>query len=195
MSLHYHKIVQNQWYGYPDEWFPSVSSTIGDRYPERSFFQLCIAITSGAFPLAVVEPARRFETPWSLTAPLGRSSVRPCWPLVPLDSKARPCASQDRCGLRPLPHLDLWRVDVRHLDRRARQARRVYDFVPRSDAALDGWMHHPEPAECEGHQVPEVPGEPVLRHARPAGLLLYPAQSAPGSWWWVPRRRSAEAGG
>ena len=47
VSLHYHKIVQNEYYGYPDEWFPSVSSTIGDRYPERSFFMLFIAITSG----------------------------------------------------------------------------------------------------------------------------------------------------
>lgn len=47
MSLHYHKIVQNEFYGYPDEWFPSVSSTIGDRYPERSVFMLFIALTSG----------------------------------------------------------------------------------------------------------------------------------------------------
>lgn len=45
--LHYHKIVQNAWYGYPDEWFPSVSATIGDRYPERSVFQILIAVTSG----------------------------------------------------------------------------------------------------------------------------------------------------
>jgi len=48
MSLHYYKIVQNEHYGYPQEWFPSVSATIGDRYPERSVFQLFIAITSGA---------------------------------------------------------------------------------------------------------------------------------------------------
>ncbi|KXG48690.1 Endonuclease/exonuclease/phosphatase [Penicillium griseofulvum] len=47
VSLHYHKIVQNEYYGYPIEWFPSVSATIGDRYPERSFFQVFIAITSG----------------------------------------------------------------------------------------------------------------------------------------------------
>ncbi|KAF7169244.1 hypothetical protein CNMCM5623_002062 [Aspergillus felis] len=47
MSLHFHKIVQNEHYGYPHEWFPSVSATIGDRYPERSFFQVFIAITSG----------------------------------------------------------------------------------------------------------------------------------------------------
>ncbi|KAK2779866.1 hypothetical protein FQN52_002346 [Onygenales sp. PD_12] len=47
VSLHYHKIVQNEHYGYPQEWFPSVSATIGDRYPERSVFQLFIAITSG----------------------------------------------------------------------------------------------------------------------------------------------------
>ncbi|KAF4126180.1 calcofluor white hypersensitive protein [Geosmithia morbida] len=47
LSLHYHKIVQNEHYGYPDEWFPSVSATIGDRFPERSFFMLFIAVTSG----------------------------------------------------------------------------------------------------------------------------------------------------
>ena len=46
-ALHYKKIVQNQYYGYPDEWFPSVSAAIGDRYPERAVFQLFIAITSG----------------------------------------------------------------------------------------------------------------------------------------------------
>ncbi|KAK1760301.1 Frag1/DRAM/Sfk1 family-domain-containing protein [Echria macrotheca] len=46
-ALHYKKIVQNEWYGYPEEWFPSVSATIGDRYPERSIFMIFIAITSG----------------------------------------------------------------------------------------------------------------------------------------------------
>lgn len=46
-SLHYHKIVKNEWFGYPDEWFPSVSAAIGDQYPERSVFQVLIAITSG----------------------------------------------------------------------------------------------------------------------------------------------------
>jgi hypothetical protein len=51
-ALHYRKIVQNEWYGYPEEWFPSVSATIGDRYPERSLFMLLIAITSGTWPLA-----------------------------------------------------------------------------------------------------------------------------------------------
>jgi hypothetical protein len=47
ISLHYHKIVKNEFYGYPHEWFPSVSATIGDRYPERSLFMFFIAITSG----------------------------------------------------------------------------------------------------------------------------------------------------
>lgn len=46
-GLHYQKIVQNEHYAYPDEWFPSVSATIGDRYPERSVFMVFIAITSG----------------------------------------------------------------------------------------------------------------------------------------------------
>lgn len=45
-NLHFHKIVENAHYGYPDEWFPSVSATIGDRYPERSIFQILIALTS-----------------------------------------------------------------------------------------------------------------------------------------------------
>ena len=45
--LHYTKIVQNEHYGYPEEWFPSVSATIGDRYPERSVFMVGIALTSG----------------------------------------------------------------------------------------------------------------------------------------------------
>jgi hypothetical protein len=47
VALHYHKIVENEYYGYPEEWFPSVSATIGDRYPERSVFMLLIANTSG----------------------------------------------------------------------------------------------------------------------------------------------------
>lgn len=46
-TLHFEKIVRNEYYGFPDEWFPSVSSTIGDRFPERSVFQILIALTSG----------------------------------------------------------------------------------------------------------------------------------------------------
>ncbi|GAA6017802.1 hypothetical protein JCM11491_004624 [Sporobolomyces phaffii] len=44
---HYHRIVKNEHYGYPHEWFPSVSATIGDWYPERNAFQVLIALTSG----------------------------------------------------------------------------------------------------------------------------------------------------
>lgn len=45
-TLHFDKIVTNAWYSYPEEWFPSVSATIGDRYPERSIFQILIALTA-----------------------------------------------------------------------------------------------------------------------------------------------------
>ncbi|KAJ2716425.1 Protein cwh43 [Coemansia spiralis] len=45
-KLHYLKIVKNEHYGYPNEWFPSVSATIGDRYPERNLFQVLIALTA-----------------------------------------------------------------------------------------------------------------------------------------------------
>ncbi|ORX62853.1 hypothetical protein DM01DRAFT_1297685 [Hesseltinella vesiculosa] len=44
---HYYKIVENEYFGYPDEWFPSVSATTGDRYPARAIFQIFIALTSG----------------------------------------------------------------------------------------------------------------------------------------------------
>ncbi|KAL4268280.1 Calcofluor white hypersensitive protein [Pleurotus pulmonarius] len=45
--LHYKKIVKNGVAGYPQEWFPSVSATIGDWYPERNIFQVLIALTAG----------------------------------------------------------------------------------------------------------------------------------------------------
>ncbi|KAG6909998.1 hypothetical protein DXG01_013998 [Tephrocybe rancida] len=44
---HYKKIVKNGVAGYPEEWFPSVSATIGDWYPERNIFQILIALTAG----------------------------------------------------------------------------------------------------------------------------------------------------
>ncbi|KAJ8072662.1 Protein cwh43 [Marasmius tenuissimus] len=47
LLLHYKKIVKNGVAGYPQEWFPSVSATIGDWYPERNIFQILIALTSG----------------------------------------------------------------------------------------------------------------------------------------------------
>ncbi|SDA02991.1 BZ3500_MvSof-1268-A1-R1_Chr11-1g03251 [Microbotryum saponariae] len=58
-ALHFQRIVKNQaghsytvdrftrWYTWPQEWWPSVSATIGDWYPERNLFQLVIAIVSG----------------------------------------------------------------------------------------------------------------------------------------------------
>ncbi|KAF9546488.1 hypothetical protein EC957_009701 [Mortierella hygrophila] len=44
---HYYKIVKNGVAGYPDEWFPSVSATTGDWYPERNICQIFIALASG----------------------------------------------------------------------------------------------------------------------------------------------------
>ncbi|KAI8065631.1 fgf receptor activating protein [Gongronella butleri] len=43
----YEKIVRNEFYGYPQEFVPSVSATTGDRYPARAYFQILIALTSG----------------------------------------------------------------------------------------------------------------------------------------------------
>ncbi|CAB4403883.1 unnamed protein product [Rhizophagus irregularis] len=44
---HYYQIVKNEYWGYPEEWFPSVSAATGDWYPARSIFQIFIAIASG----------------------------------------------------------------------------------------------------------------------------------------------------
>lgn len=46
-ALHYKRIVKNGIAGWPDEWIPSVSATIGDWYPERNIFQILIALNSG----------------------------------------------------------------------------------------------------------------------------------------------------
>lgn len=43
IKKHYIKIVTNQYYTYPNEWIPSVSATIGDRFPGRNFFQYLMA--------------------------------------------------------------------------------------------------------------------------------------------------------
>ncbi|KAI9029267.1 calcofluor white hypersensitive protein [Hyaloraphidium curvatum] len=43
----FYKVVKNEFYGWPEEWFPSISATIGDWYPSRNIFQIACAIASG----------------------------------------------------------------------------------------------------------------------------------------------------
>jgi hypothetical protein len=93
VSLHYHKIVQNEWFGYPEEWFPSVSATIGDRYPERSFFMVFIAMTSGT---ALELPSSLNSRRHTLTLESDRSAIRPRRPVVPPYCEARPQPAQVR---------------------------------------------------------------------------------------------------
>ncbi|KAN0065714.1 Protein cwh43 [Thecaphora frezii] len=47
LTLHYEKVVKNHVATYPQEWWPSVSATIGDWYPERNIFQVGIALMAG----------------------------------------------------------------------------------------------------------------------------------------------------
>lgn len=44
--LHYYKVVKNAYFGYPQEWIPSVSAAIGDKFPERNIFQLLMALAA-----------------------------------------------------------------------------------------------------------------------------------------------------
>lgn len=107
VSLHYHKIVQNEYYGYPEEWFPSVSATIGDRYPERSFFMLFIAITSGT-DVRGIQTLREL----GLTLSFIRSSIRIGRSLVPAHDSTEfyPAGICGVCG--SLPNTHMWRVDI-----------------------------------------------------------------------------------
>jgi hypothetical protein len=43
---YYLKVVRNEFYGFPEEWFPSVSATVGDLYPARSIFQIFLAFAT-----------------------------------------------------------------------------------------------------------------------------------------------------
>lgn len=46
MVLHYKKIVKNEYYGYPQEWFPSVSATIGDSpFPGEAYYRRLVSGT------------------------------------------------------------------------------------------------------------------------------------------------------
>lgn len=110
VALHYRKIVQNEFYGYPDEWFPSVSATIGDRYPERSFFMIFIAITSGMASLYIC------AAPLERVADLCRPSVCARRLVVSPDAEARIEAPRLRRLDGPPAYPYLRWLDLHHLD-------------------------------------------------------------------------------
>ncbi|KAF7967486.1 hypothetical protein HWV62_34097 [Athelia sp. TMB] len=64
LLLHYKKVVKNGIAGYPEEWWPSVSATIGDWYPERNLFQILIGVwnVDGSLQLADVALYREAVT-------------------------------------------------------------------------------------------------------------------------------------
>ncbi|KAA1467420.1 hypothetical protein DENSPDRAFT_792681 [Dentipellis sp. KUC8613] len=79
-GLHYKKIVKNGVAGWPQEWFPSVSATIGDWYPERNVFQILIALNSGprfaVLALSYLLARRNFPTSSKPTVLLVTGMVR-----------------------------------------------------------------------------------------------------------------------
>jgi hypothetical protein len=108
ISLHYHKIVQNEFHGYPQEWFPSVSATIGDRYPERSFFMIFIAITSGTENQCSVDIMYIVLT-WY------RPTICPGRLVVSSHTKARPKTARIRRHYGPSANSNLRRLDIYHI--------------------------------------------------------------------------------
>lgn len=137
-ALHYEKIVQNEHWGYPQEWFPSVSATIGDRYPERSFFMFFIALTSGTRSTYTAEGMGS-----SLT--ISRTEICFGWTLVPSHGAVEFVPPKIRGTSRILSNFDLWRMDIRYVDRRSRLARYFHDLVPRCDTTVDIGMFGFEP--------------------------------------------------
>lgn len=69
LSLHYRRVVRNHVAGYPEEWWPSVSATIGDWFPERNIFQILCAATAG-FRLAMIGLCGALAS-YSYNRPLG----------------------------------------------------------------------------------------------------------------------------
>ena len=49
IALHYKKIVKNEYYGYPQEWFPSVSATIGNSSQSHLFIVQATGIQKGTY--------------------------------------------------------------------------------------------------------------------------------------------------
>lgn len=45
--FHYVHVVKNEFHGYPNEWFPTISASVGDWPAERVWFQLGMALASG----------------------------------------------------------------------------------------------------------------------------------------------------
>lgn len=149
----FYKVVKNEFYGYPDEWFPSISATIGDWYPSRNIFQIACAIASGEFSNldGLVSSSNRLLSRYPfLSCPdpnylsrnrpsLFHSRVFTCddettgvyWPVERRSIRfGRNRSHQDPRGR----HMDL-----HHVDRRPFHARRWNDLIPCSDLVLHGW--------------------------------------------------------
>lgn len=63
MHLHYYKVTKNAFYSYPNEWFPSVSASIGDHFPERNIFHIFIALCSfPRFLIHIMQLSKGFES-------------------------------------------------------------------------------------------------------------------------------------
>ncbi|KAA8908568.1 hypothetical protein DIURU_000111 [Diutina rugosa] len=77
--LHYQKIVTNADYTYPDEWFPSVSATIGDWYPERNLFQMLLAVASGPRITLILVNYTVFSSTIYLAVALARTVTAGGW--------------------------------------------------------------------------------------------------------------------
>lgn len=71
--FNYRKIVQNEYFGFPDEFIPSISATTGDRYPARAFFQILCALTAGmcvfTLPFIYTHHFPPSLAPYTLTSP------------------------------------------------------------------------------------------------------------------------------
>ena len=98
MALHYKKIVKNEYYGYPQEWFPSVSATIGLLL--RGVQVNCRRLVSRT--KCIPDPHRH----------LFRSSIRVDFPLVLVDCPTRDSIAKSHCCHWRVTDVFVWRMGL-----------------------------------------------------------------------------------
>jgi hypothetical protein len=159
-SLHYRKIVQNEFYVSKPNHLYYIQCLCSVGLPPRMvplrlrdhWRPLPGALHLYALHCAHIRYDLRRQMGCS-TLNASRPPLRIGRPLVCLDPQTKLVASQFcRCCGR-LPHVDVWRMDIRDVDRRPRLARHLHDLIPGGDTAMDTGLSGFDPAQPNSAQV------------------------------------------
>ena len=190
-SLHFRKIVENEHYVFLSRPLPSSPSPLAPRPSPLPPPSALPSPVSGTWKLTInagIPPGMvslRFGDHWR---PLPRAiglpalhryhfgpPLHPGGPVVHAHGSPRCLCAKVRGLHRPASHHLLRWLGLHHVDGRPRLARHLHDLVPRPDPALDPGLCCPVPAQPRGHQIPQGPCRPLLRHPRAVDLLFHSA--------------------